>query len=433
MKRFPENYAGIMSAVKTMYYVSKIAGLAPFGFTLSLDRGVQININIYSNILSVIWTVVMLCILLGGTVCYFSVIVFSRDTSALYVTAFMISFPLSIFMAFTAIFMNLTVNRRKLCELCNKLNDIYRNVMKYGVSKRNICFEVEMVLLLLVLIPFLCLDTWLWRERMGITVEATLRLSHLIQFLIVIQFCVLTQFVQQSLNNLKKALTTSVEYEYERYVTAKECLNNQCSDVSSINIISIPERLPTTHNLTGVEHVSQQNVISDKSIKACTLLEIRCMYGRIYEAVGCINSMYGFSLLLELVRNVVSVIVNVLLIMKFLRNPMDESTLYFYPSRLYSSLATFWVLIFISREMAITVSCHIATSEAKKIQDNVQCILLRQHVRTEILEQLKMFSTQLTVNRIEFTAFGFFTLNLSTLSTCIASVITYIVVLDQMK
>jgi hypothetical protein len=279
----------------------------------------------------------------------------------------------------------------------------------------------------------MCIDTWLWRERMGITVEATLRLSHLIQFLIVIQFCVLTKFVQQSLNNLNKALTTSVEYEYERYVTAKECLNNQCSDVSSINIISVLERLPTTHNLTGVEHVSQQKVISDKAIKACTLLEIRCMYGRIYEAVGCINSIYGFSLLLELTRNVVSVIVNVLLIMKFLRNPMEESTLYFYYSHLYSILATFWILIYIFREMAITVSCHMTTSEAKKIQDNVQCILLRQRVRTEILEQLKMFSTQLTVNRIEFTAFGFFTLNLSTLSTFIASVITYIVVLDQMK
>jgi hypothetical protein len=82
-------------------------------FTVSSDKGVDININIRSNIVSVTWTLLIFCMLLLGTVCYFSVLVSSKDATAHYITAFMISVPLSILMALFAIFMNLTVNRRK--------------------------------------------------------------------------------------------------------------------------------------------------------------------------------------------------------------------------------------------------------------------------------------------------------------------------------
>jgi hypothetical protein len=430
MNEFQEKYVGIIYSAKALYYISKIAGLAPFCFTVSSDEGVNINTSIHSNIVSVAWTLLILSMLLGGSVCYFSAMVSSGDTSAHYITFFVVSVPLSILMALLAICMNLTVNRRKFCELCKKLNDIDRALFKYGVSERNIWFNIQMVVLLLVVVPWLCVDGWLWRERMSVTGEATARLSHLIQLLVVIQFCKLTQFVRQSLNTLNKALSINIEYEYERCnIISKEFTNDRFSDANSVNIIPITERLSRTQHLTSIEQVSQHKVTSVKSVKVCNLLEIRRIYGKIYEIVGCINSIYGFSVLLELVRNVLSVIVNVLHILQIL----NVSTVYGHPFYLFIFLQTFWILFFISREMAITVSCHMTTSEAKKIQDNVQCILLRQHVRTEILEQLKMFSTQLTVNRIEFTAFGFFTLNLSTLSTFIASVITYIVVLEQMK
>ena len=82
--------------------------------------------------------------------------------------------------------------------------------------------------------------------------------------------------------------------------------------------------------------------------------------------------------------------------------------------------------------MAIYVSCNMAMSESHKLQDNVHRALLLQHVSTDALEQLKML-VQLTVNEIKFTAFGFFTLNLATLSTFVASVMTYIVVLAQLN
>jgi hypothetical protein len=171
--------------------------------------------------------------------------------------------------------------------------------------------------------------------------------------------------------------------------------------------------------LANVEDSSQDNVISSKFTEVCNLLKIR--------------RIYGLSMLLEFVRNILAVIVNIFQITTILRNPTEQSTTYGRPSYVITFLGACWIVIFISRQAAITFSCHMATSKAKKVQDNVQLLLLNQNIRTETLEQLKLFSTQLTVKTIKFTAFGFFTFSLSTLSTFIASVITYIVMLEQIK
>jgi hypothetical protein len=433
MKSFQEKHVSTISDVNLLYYICKIAGLVPFYFTVSSDKGAEININIHSNILSVVWTLLVFCMLFAGTVSYVVAAMSARHFTPRHITTYMISFPLTMLMALLVIFMNLIVNRRKFCELWKNLNDIDRALSKYGVTKRNIWFKIGTVLLLVAVVPSLFVDVWLWSARTGVAGEATLRLSHLIQLMFIIQFCRLTQFVRQSSKILNKALTISVEQERERYnTTAKEFQNSQCSGLSSVNAASINEHVPTTHWSTSAE-VSQHKAIFGKSTRVCNLREIRCIYGQIYEAVGCINSIYGFSLLLELVRNILAVIVNVLIVMDILRNSVTDCNLYSRSSYLCACSEAFWVVFFISREVAITVSCHMATSEAKKIQDKVQCVLLRQSVKSEVLEQLKLFSVQLTVNRIEFSAFGFFTVNLSTLSAFVVSVITYIVVLEQMK
>lgn len=132
-------------------------------------------------------------------------------------------------------------------------------------------------------------------------------------------------------------------------------------------------------------------------------------------------SIFGPSVLLEFVRNVLSVIVSIYLTVLHLRIP-DERT------GLYESLVTCWIIFFKCREVAIIVSCHMTKSEAHKFHDNVYRALWRQHVSTDALEQLKILSVQLTVNGIKFTAFGYWTL-----PTVIASVVKYIVVLAQLN
>jgi hypothetical protein len=209
------------------------------------------------------------------------------------------------------------------------------------------------------------------------------------------------------------------------YITEKEFLNKS-TKMSSIDIKPTTDSVPAPIPLADIEDISEHKLISEKRLNVCNFLQIRRMYGHIYDAVECLNSIYGLSVLLELVRNIMSVIVNMLYIIVHLSTSNEKTSQYH-----FSVLC--WIAFFIFREFVIIVSCHMAMCEAHKLQDNVQRALLRQNVTTDLLEQLKMFSVQLTVNGINFTAFGFFTLNLATLYTFIASLITYIIVLVQLN
>ena len=261
---------------------------------------------------------------------------------------------------------------------------------------------------------------------MGLIGEVTLRVSHFIQFLVIVQFCKLTQFLRHSLKTLNEALCACVyEGRGRLYVTGKQFLNKS-TKMSSIDVKPTMDSLPAPMRLADIENISENKLIPEKGLKVCNFLEIRRMYGQIYDAAEYLNSIYGLSVLLEFVRNILSIIVNMLPIIVHLRTPNVENGQY-----QFSVICR--IAFFIFREVAIIVSCHMAMSEAHKLQDNVQRALLRQHVSTDALEQLKLFSVQLTVNGIKFTAFGFFTLNLATLSTFIASVITYIIVLVQLN
>ena len=427
MKCFQEKYIGIISRYKALYYVCKIAGLVPFSFIVNSEDGFEtINTNMFSNVLSVAWSVLMFCALLVGTVIYCLLVVSNRSTTTHNITAYMVSFPMTMLMALLAILLNLTANQRKFSQLLRKLNCIDIFLFKYDRSGTNKWFKFEMGLILFILIPWLCFDGWLWRHRMGLIGEVTLRVSHFIQFLVIVQFCKLTQFLRHSLKTLNEALCACVyEGRGRLYVTGKQFLNKS-TKMSSIDVKPTMDSLPAPMRLADIEDISENKLIPEKRLKVCNFLEIRRMYGQIYDAAEYLNSIYGLSVLLEFVRNILSVIGNMLPIIVHLKTPNVENGQY-----QFSVICR--IAFFIFREVAIIVSCHMAMSEAHKLQDNVQRALLRQHISTDALEQLKLFSVQLMVNGIKFTAFGFFTLNLATLSTFIASVITYIIVLVQLN
>jgi len=60
-------------------------------------------------------------------------------------------------------------------------------------------------------------------------------------------------------------------------------------------------------------------------------------------------------------------------------------------------------------------------------------LLLHQNLRNEVVEQLQMFSSQLTVYKIEFTALGIFSFNPIELSIFVISVVRCSIVFELMK
>jgi len=83
--------------------------------------------------------------------------------------------------------------------------------------------------------------------------------------------------------------------------------------------------------------------------------------------------------------------------------------------------------------LKLTFFCHTATNEARSSRILVQKLLLEGNCRNECVKELKMFSLQLQAMTNQYTACGFFSLNLSLFTSVFSVILSYIVILVQIK
>jgi hypothetical protein len=78
-------------------------------------------------------------------------------------------------------------------------------------------------------------------------------------------------------------------------------------------------------------------------------------------------------------------------------------------------------------------SCHTAGSETDVSKFLVQKLLLDDTLQPKDAEELKMFALQLNSTTTEYSAYGFFVLDLPFLCSVIGVIISYIVIIVQIK
>jgi hypothetical protein len=78
-------------------------------------------------------------------------------------------------------------------------------------------------------------------------------------------------------------------------------------------------------------------------------------------------------------------------------------------------------------------TCHTAGSENDVSKFLVQKLLLDNTLQPKDTEELKMLALQLNSITTEYSAYGFFTLNLSFLCSVIGVIISYIMIIVQIK
>ena len=75
----------------------------------------------------------------------------------------------------------------------------------------------------------------------------------------------------------------------------------------------------------------------------------------------------------------------------------------------------------------------MAGEEARRTGPVVHKLLLRQTLLRDISTELQLFSIQLLSNKVEFSAAGFFPVNLSLVYSMVGAATTYIIILLQFK
>jgi hypothetical protein len=112
---------------------------------------------------------------------------------------------------------------------------------------------------------------------MGLIGEVILRMSHFIQFLVIVQFCKLNQFLRHSLETLNEALLACVIAGGRLCISGKEFLNKS-TKMSYIDIKPTIDNLPARSALGDIEVNSEKQLFSEKWPNVCNFLEIRRMY-----------------------------------------------------------------------------------------------------------------------------------------------------------
>jgi gustatory receptor len=163
---------------------------------------------------------------------------------------------------------------------------------------------------------------------------------------------------------------------------------------------------------------------------------LRQTYSDLYDITESINGIYGYQIALEFAYDFVSFVSFLYYALEVLSNVKKtgdhnlraEETIML---EIASSLC--WVMQNLVRILSITASCFAAGEEARRTGTVVHKLLLRRTLLRDTSTELQLFSMQLLSNKVEFSAGGFFPVNLSLAYSMVGAATTFIIILFQFK
>ncbi|KAJ9592107.1 hypothetical protein L9F63_001335, partial [Diploptera punctata] len=349
------------------------------------------------NISGIFCSILMICMLIFGMICIVIRYQQTNQTDPGEIVSYTFCQPLNFIVAFLTIVLNVSGNRTKIVALITRLsviNGLLDNYSRLQSTKsRNLNFnKMALVMITGIIIPFLLYDSFNYGRNYSHVLSILLRFSHFLNVVIMLQFCKFVKIIQNSLTKLINIMKT-----YD------------------INTQRIGE-LKKMWNKT-------------RKIQVSDIVTLRRLYNDIFETVQLLNHVYGCPILLEFLRQTIGLTVNFYYMIKYFYN-LEEYT-FIQPYFLISKLL--WLAMFLSMILCTTVFCHLGMLESRKLSSQIQKNLLQFPMDKEIIYQLQLFSGQVSENKINFTAFWFLQIDISLLCTALATAVTYIVILIQLK
>jgi len=325
--------------------------------------------------------------------------------------------------------MNFTaIDQILLTENCDRV---------YRKTRRILLLELSLLFPLLV--GFYCYQVYVWTEGTSYIFIIAKDLANLSNVIMVIQYTNIMQLLRHRFRNLNQQL-------------AKCCDNkSRIKDHRLIKFRSGINRLhikpthtaSTANNLTDIP-TTQNYMLSDISVpisntgpdEISRIHTLRKTYSDLYDITESINGIYGYQITLELAYDFVSFVSFLYYALEALsnaKNTGDHNVRGEERITLEVVCSLCWVTLTCVRILSITASSFAAGEEARRTGTVVHKLLLRQSLLRDTSAELQLFSIQLLSNKVEFSAGGFFPVNLSLVYGMVGAAITYIIILIQVK
>ena len=447
----------IFYALKPLYYLSKLVGLICFSLHFDSRTGEhKIRATGAVNFVQNVYSLVIFCGITAGFVMCVQHVKTKLSTTPGQIVNEMFSAPANFISSMTCMVMMTVINRKEMMKLVTKLrniDDILLEEKKFKIYLKTRCrMLLELIIIFGVLIPFLCYDSYFFGQFSSYAFEVMSRFSIAVNVTTVLQFLwtmrffrhrlwllnqkVLDGLCMESDNSRKHSCVLSSE-RYKRFCQEhstglEERLrsNKVCSEFREGNIRKISVLNISGNKYKDLHNLQQQTTLSD--IVSC-ILKLRIIYNQIYEATLIANKVFGISIVFNLTYCFVSTVSHTYFTFIDSFTNFDELEKKMPCVEYNIASHVIWVIISVGKTVAISGSCHMVREECKILVNNLQKLQLRHPIRSDFLIHLQQFSTHVSRNAIHFTAFGFFSVNLSFLYTFIASTVTYVIILIQFR
>lgn len=399
----------IYSAVKPLYYISKAFGLAPFSYKKNTNNGSE---DFGFKCIDIFWTVTWLIGLAAGFTLHVSHDILYRQQDmptkiCIALDIYLISLYLT---SITSLIMGVTVNRQKLPQLFAKISEVDQKLFQNPEDKRvfkkaRLCLIIQLVILTVVLGFLQCYNVYSFYDGTlwGIVVMMSENFSYLLNTLVTIQFVNAVLMLKKRYARVNRLLR---DPEYRNMWFGVK--------VSEILVVS---------NNTALKR-------PEKGEEEELFRALRVIHCELHEAVTLVMSNYGFPIFMATFWIFITIVFVLYYGLFYLQVVISSPT----SSEQHEVvLSLCWCVFCIALLISVTLTCHVTTQEANLTLMLVQKLVLCCDLQNDAVKELTDFSTQLSNMRIEFSASGFFTLNLSFLYAMTGVICSHIIILASLN
>ncbi|KAJ9581445.1 hypothetical protein L9F63_023377 [Diploptera punctata] len=442
----------ILTAIKPLYYVSKIMGLAPFSFIKHITTN-QITIqssrrgNIYTFFLLLSIIICKAISMVGRTKYTYPTLV-----TTLSITDFMVWVSSGICMIASFVVAT-TWGQTKLIRILRKMSYIDEMLLEDSSNNyRKISrFLTLQLMLLFSAVGGVCIyDYFVKIYHIGnilLSYVPSIYLNFLIMYAITAQFVNLILLIWHRFRVLNSHLIT--KYNFDK--TTIQNIDQQCSDYISINNNHRQQWIINNQHFNDEENSNENKQIKPKKKKSEVIIEIerklsndfqplnfsqlrklRILHSLLNDCAVLTSSMYGFQILLDMSNTLIRTTTYLYNIVTMAVGIYSSSSSQYVERKKHIFILNMcWIPIFIVKMTSVALTCHLASSEANRTIILLQKSLLIQNIDQKVRTEIQEFIQQVQNQKLQFKACGFFKIDLTMLKALIVAIFTYLLILMQ--
>jgi gustatory receptor len=437
----------IYDAIRPLYYISKIFGLAPFScVTEAYSNGVNYRrykfslFNVFYSAFIIVVSFIAFIIVISWRIQHS----YATDKHLTIILTDANVFCLNSLLALLSLLKGAVFNKRRMLTLLNRIARIDKMLLPRPrvVYKKTYIFSLlQVCYLFCTCILFYCYHSWVWVGELSSKNFQHLPFSYLIRSIIYVmetQYINFILLLRHRFREINISLQRLYNNDYVDLISKLKLNYARDSGIfilaSESNMLSQRIHMPFTTRRVKPSGPLEMGISSNRDEPAhrSQLFLMRGIHYILCDLASSVERMYGLQILVDFTVSFITLTTCIYFSIQFITQFHTQNEVTENESVIKAfCISLVWLSLVTIRLVTITASCNAASTEANHVTHILQRILLEPQLHPHTLKTAKLFLQQVTHRPLHFTAWGFFTINYTALGTIIGSVATYLVILLQ--